>query len=225
MNKGAPKWSCQEFLYSIYLIKRQCEFYFMQQGIIENLITELTKLPGIGRKTAQRLAFFILAMSEEDAKGISKAINEVKEKARFCNECFNITEKEVCIICSSNSRDRSKLCVVEEPSNILVIERSKSFNGLYHVLLGALSPIDGFTPDRLKINELIKRIGRNEIKEIIIATNPNTKGEMTAQYIREMLKPFNVKVTRIAYGLPIGGDIEFADEVTLSKAIEGRREM
>jgi recombination protein RecR len=197
----------------------------MQQGIIENLITELTKLPGIGRKTAQRLAFFILAMSEEAAKGISKAINEVKEKARFCNECFNITETEVCSICSSSSRDRSKLCVVEEPSNILVIERSKSFNGIYHVLLGALSPIDGFTPDRLKVNELIKRVGRNEIKEIIIATNPNTKGEMTAQYIREMLKPFNVKVTRIAYGLPIGGDIEFADEVTLSKAIEGRREM
>ncbi len=197
----------------------------MQQGIIENLITELTKLPGIGRKTAQRLAFFILAMSEEAAKGISTAINEVKEKARFCNECFNITETEVCSICSSSSRDRSKLCVVEEPSNILVIERSKSFNGIYHVLLGALSPIDGFTPDRLKVNELIKRVGRNEIKEIIIATNPNTKGEMTAQYIREMLKPFNVKVTRIAYGLPIGGDIEFADEVTLSKAIEGRREM
>ena len=197
----------------------------MQQGIIENLITELTKLPGIGRKTAQRLAFFILAMSEEAAKGISKAINEVKEKARFCNECFNITETEVCSICSSSSRDRSKVCVVEEPSNILVIERSKSFNGIYHVLLGALSPIDGFTPDRLKINELIKRVGRNEIKEIIIATNPNTKGEMTAQYIREMLKPFNVKVTRIAYGLPIGGDIEFADEVTLSKALEGRREM
>jgi len=197
----------------------------MQQGIIENLITELTKLPGIGRKTAQRLAFFILAMSEEAAKGISKAINEVKEKARFCNECFNITETEVCSICSSSSRDRGKLCVVEEPSNILVIERSKSFNGIYHVLLGALSPIDGFTPDRLKVNELIKRVGRNEIKEIIIATNPNTKGEMTAQYIREMLKPFNVKVTRIAYGLPIGGDIEFADEVTLSKAIEGRREM
>jgi recombination protein RecR len=197
----------------------------MQQGIIENLITELTKLPGIGRKTAQRLAFFILAMSEEDAKGISKAINEVKEKARFCNECFNITETEVCSICSNSLRDRSKLCIVEEPSNILVIERSKGFNGLYHVLLGALSPIDGFTPDRLKINELIKRVGRNEIKEIIIATNPNTKGEMTAQYIREMLKPFNIKVTRIAYGLPIGGDIEFADEVTLSKAIEGRREM
>jgi recombination protein RecR len=197
----------------------------MEQGIIENLIAQLTKLPGIGRKTAQRLAFFILTMSEEDAKGISKAINEVKEKARFCTECFNITEKEKCRICSNNSRDRSKLCVVEEPSNIIVIERTKSFNGLYHVLLGALSPIDGLTPDRLKINELIERVKKNEIEEIIIATNPNTKGEMTAQYIREMLKPFNVKVTRIAYGLPIGGDIEFADEVTLSKALEGRREM
>jgi recombination protein RecR len=197
----------------------------MKQSIIENLITELTKLPGIGRKTAQRLAFFIVTMSEKDAKGISGAIDEVKDKARFCNECFNITESEVCSICSNSSRDRSKICVVEEPSNIFVIERSKSFDGLYHVLLGALSPIDGLTPDRLKINELIKRVGRNDIKEVIIATNPNTKGETTAQYIRELLKPFNIKVTRIAYGLPIGGDIEFADEVTLSKAIEGRREL
>jgi recombination protein RecR len=197
----------------------------MGQGIIENLISELTKLPGIGRKTAQRLAFFILTMSEEDAKGISKAIIEVKDKARFCKECFNITDQEICNICSNRLRDRSKLCVVEEPSNILIIEKSNSYSGLYHVLLGALSPIDGFTPDKLKINELIKRVGQNEIKEIILATNPNTKGEMTAQYIRELLKPFNIKVTRIAYGLPIGGDIEFADEVTISKALEGRREM
>lgn len=197
----------------------------MEQGIVENLITELTKLPGIGRKTAQRLAFFILAMPEEDAKGISRAIDEVKDKARFCRECFNITENEICNICSNTSRDKTKLCVVEEPSNIIVIERSKSFDGLYHVLLGALSPIDGFTPDRLKINELIDRVRKNSIQEIIIATNPNTKGEMTAQYIREMLRPFGVRVTRIAYGLPIGGDIEFADEVTLGKAIEGRREI
>lgn len=197
----------------------------MAQGIIENLITQLTKLPGIGRKTAQRLAFFILAMSEEDAKGISKAINEVKEKARFCSECFNITETEICSICSNSSRDRSKLCVVEEPSNILVIERTRNFNGLYHVLLGALSPIDGMTPEKLKINELIERVKKNEIKEVILATNPNTKGEITAQYIRELLKLFDIKVTRIAYGLPMGGEIEFADEVTLSKAIEGRREM
>jgi recombination protein RecR len=197
----------------------------MEKGIVENLITELTKLPGIGRKTAQRLAFFILTMSQEDAKGISRAINELKEKARFCRECFSITENDLCSICSNNSRDRSKLCVVEEPSNILVIERTGSFNGLYHVLLGALSPIDGLTPDKLKINELVERVKKDSIKEIIMATNPNTKGEMTAQYINEILKPFHVKVTRIAYGLPIGGDIEFADEVTLGKAIEGRREI
>ncbi|MEW6001811.1 MAG: recombination mediator RecR [Nitrospirota bacterium] len=197
----------------------------MAQGIVENLITELTKLPGIGMKTAQRLAFFILTMPEEEAKGISRAINEVREKARFCKECFNITEDEVCSICSDSSRDRAKLCVVEEPSNILVIERSRSFKGLYHVLLGALSPIDGITPEKLRIKELIERVKKDSIREVIIATNPNTKGEMTAQYISEQLKPVNIKVTRIAYGLPMGGDIEFADEVTLSKAIEGRREM
>ena len=196
----------------------------MGQGIIENLITELAKLPGIGRKTAQRLAFFILSMPDADARGISRAIDEVKEKARFCRECFNITEDEICSICNNASRDRNKLCVVEEPSNILVIERSKSYNGLYHVLLGALSPIDGLTPDRLKIGDLVQRVKRNSIEEIIIATNPNTKGEVTAQYIREILKPFQVTITRIAYGLPIGGDIEFADEVTLSKALDGRRE-
>jgi len=199
--------------------------YAMKQGIIENLITELSKLPGIGRKTAQRLAFFILTMTDEEAKGISKAIDEVKEKARFCRECFNITDEEVCNICSSSSRDRTKICVVEEPSNILVVERSKGFDGIYHVLLGSLSPIDGFTPDKLKINELLERVKKNSVQEVILATNPNTKGEMTAQYIRELLKPFSIRVTRIAYGLPMGGDIEFADEVTLSKALEGRREI
>lgn len=197
----------------------------MEKGIIEDLIIELMKLPGIGRKTAQRLAFYILSMSEEDAKGIAKAIVNVKEKARFCKECFNITDNEVCNICSSSTRDRKKICVVEEPSNIIVIERAGFYNGLYHVLLGALSPIDGITPEKLKINELLERVKNNSISEIIIATNPNTKGEMTAQYIRELLKLYPVKVTRIAYGLPIGGDIEFADEVTLRKAIEGRREM
>ena len=197
----------------------------MEQGIIENLINALTKLPGIGRKTAQRLAFFILSMPENDAKTIAQAINEVKEKARFCAVCFNITDNDVCNICSNTSRDAGKLCVVEEPSNILVIERSKGFDGLYHVLLGALSPIDGMTPDKLKIKELIDRVKNDSVKEVIIATNPNTRGEMTAQYIRETLRPFPVKVTRIAYGLPIGGDIEFADEVTLGKALEGRREI
>ncbi|HBR22169.1 MAG TPA: recombination protein RecR [Nitrospiraceae bacterium] len=197
----------------------------MAQGIIENLISELTKLPGIGRKTAQRLAFFILTMSEESAKDIAKAINDVKEKARFCSRCFNITETEVCSICRDESRDRTKICIVEEPSNILVVERAKTFNGLYHVLLGSISPIDGMTPDRLKIAELVERVRGDSVGEVILATNPNTKGEMTAQYIKDALKPFTVKVTRIAYGLPIGSDIEFADEVTLSKALEGRREM
>jgi len=197
----------------------------MNQGIIDNLVVQLTKLPGIGRKTAQRLAFFILSMPEEDARGISSAINDVRDKARFCSECFNIADGEVCQICRSTTRDRSKLCVVEEPSNVLVIERSNGFHGLYHVLLGALSPIDGFTPDKLKLHELVERVRKNSVEEIIVATNPNTKGEMTAQYIRELLKPYPVKVTRIAYGLPMGGDIEFADEVTLGKALEGRREM
>jgi len=197
----------------------------MAQGIIENLINELTKLPGIGRKTAQRLAFFILTMSEESARGIANAISDVKEKARFCSRCFNITDSDVCSICNDESRDKTKICIVEEPSNILVVERSKTFNGLYHVLLGSLSPLDGITPDRLKIAELVERVKGDSIAEVILATNPNTKGEMTAQYIKDALKPFDVKVTRIAYGLPIGSDIEFADEVTLSKALEGRREM
>jgi len=194
-------------------------------GIIENLINELTRLPGIGRKTAQRLAFFILSMPEREAVSIAKAIEEVKEKARFCSRCFNITEKEVCDICSDESRDRGKICVVEEPSNILVIERVKSFHCLYHVLLGALSPIDGITPERLKIRELLERVKNDSVGEVIIATNPNTKGEITAQYIKEVLAPLQVKVTRIAYGLPMGSDLEFADEVTLGKALEGRREI
>lgn len=197
----------------------------MAQGIIENLINELTKLPGIGRKTAQRLAFFMLAMPEYSAKDIAKAIIDVKEKARFCRRCFNITDTELCEICRDQSRDKTKICVVEEPSNILIIEKSKTFNGLYHVLLGAISPIDGITPDKLKIAELIEHIKNDGVAEVILATNPNTKGEITAQYIKEILKPFQISVTRIAYGLPIGSDIEFADEVTLSKALEGRREM
>lgn len=197
----------------------------MARGIIENLINELTRLPGIGRKTAQRLAFFILAMPDNEAKGIAKAINDVKERASFCVRCFNITESEICEICRDEQRDGTKICVVEEPSNILVIERSKAFHGVYHVLLGAISPIDGVTPEKLKIEELVKRVHSNNISEVIIATNPNTKGEITAQFIREHLKPFSVKVSRIAYGLPMGGDIEFADEVTLSKALDGRRQM
>jgi recombination protein RecR len=197
----------------------------MTQGIIENLITNLSKLPGIGRKTAQRLAFFILAMPDEEAKEIAKAINDVKEKARFCSLCFNITDSDLCDICKDERRDRRKICVVEEPSNILVIERSGYFDGLYHVLMGSISPLDGITPEKLKIEELCNRVRADNVEEVIIATNPNTKGEMTAQYIRNRLRDLHVRVTRIAYGLPMGSDIEFADEVTLSKALEGRREI
>ena len=197
----------------------------MSGNVVENLIEELTRLPGIGRKSAQRLAFFIMGMPENDALSMAQAIITLKQKARFCRQCFNITEDEICNICSNTSRDRSKICVVEEPSNLIVIENTKSFSGLYHVLLGALSPIDGITPDRLKIEELIKRVKAGGVEEVIIATNPNTKGETTAQYISQELKPLGVKISRIAYGLPIGGDIEFADEVTLSKALQGRNEM
>ncbi|HCC68599.1 MAG TPA: recombination protein RecR [Nitrospiraceae bacterium] len=197
----------------------------MNNGIIENLITALTKLPGIGRKTAQRLTFFILAMPEDEAKSIAKAIIEIKEKARFCVSCFNITEDERCSICKDPSRDLSRICVVEEPSNLIVIEKTNKYNGLYHVLLGALSPLDGVTPERLKINELVEKVKNGGIVEVVLATNPDTKGEITAKYLSQLLKPLGAKVTRIACGLPIGGDIEFADEVTLSRAFEGRREI
>lgn len=197
----------------------------MTQGIIENLITQLAKLPGVGRKSAQRMAFFLLTMPAEEAKGIARAITEVKDRAMFCSTCFTITDTDPCAICSDPSRDRKRICVVEEPSNVLAVERTKSFNGTYHVLLGALSPLDGITPDRLKITELLGRLQSDGVEEIILATNPNTKGEMTARYITEAVRSLAVRVTRIAYGLPIGSDIEFADEVTLAKALEGRREM
>ncbi|KKK58605.1 hypothetical protein LCGC14_3042740 [marine sediment metagenome] len=197
----------------------------MALGIIENLTDQLMRLPGIGRKTAQRLAFFILAMPANEAKAISEAIDNVKDNARFCSQCFNISDSELCSICSDPSRDASKICVVEEPSNIMVFERSGAFRGHYHVLLGALSPIDGITPEKLKVGELVARVKKGGIEEVILATNPNTKGEMTAQYVRETLEPLEVSISRIAYGLPMGGDIEFADEVTLMKSLEGRRKL
>jgi recombination protein RecR len=197
----------------------------MSTDIVENLITELMKLPGIGRKTAQRLSFFIMGMDEEEALSMADAIVKIKQKARFCSQCFSITEDEVCHLCNNPARDKTKICVVEEPSNLVVIEKTGTFNGLYHVLLGALSPIDGITPEKLKITELVERVKQGGISEVIIATNPNTKGETTAQYITQQLKPLGVTVSRIAYGLPIGGDIEFADEVTLAKSLEGRKEL
>lgn len=195
------------------------------KDLIGNLAEELTRLPGIGRKTAQRLAYFILAMPEEEARSIARAIVDVKEKARFCPVCFNVTGEELCSICNDGAREQERLCVVEEPSNIAVIERTGLYRGRYHVLLGSLSPMDGVTPERLKLRELKERVENSAVQEVIVATNPNTRGEMTARYIKEMLAPYRVKVTRIAYGLPMGGDIEYADEVTLGKALEGRREL
>ena len=197
----------------------------MRNGVVENLISELTRLPGIGRKTAQRLSFFIMGMPEKEAVSMANAIIAIKEKARLCSQCFNITEDEVCHICRNPHRDRGKICVVEEASDLIVIEGTGTYRGLYHVLLGALSPIDGITPEKLKINELNERVRKGDLSEVIIATNPNTKGETTAQHISQMLKSSGIMVTRIAYGLPIGGEIGFADEVTLSKALEGRREL
>lgn len=197
----------------------------MSEGIIENLLENLSKLPGIGRKTAQRLSFFLLAMPDAEARAIGQAIIDIKDKARFCSECFNITDTEFCPICSDPRRNPKEICVVEEPSNIIVLERSGSFKGRYHVLLGSLSPIDGVTPEKLKIAELVERVKRVGATEVILATNPNTKGEMTARFINETLEPLGVNITRIAYGLPMGGDIEFADEVTLRKSLEGRRKL
>jgi recombination protein RecR len=197
----------------------------MSSGIVESLINELMKLPGIGRKTAQRLSFFIMGMPHDEALSMARAIVELKEKARLCKRCFNITDEEICSICKDTARNQSRICVVEEPSNLIVIEKTKIYRGLYHVLLGSLSPIDGITPEKLKIKELLERVKTGDFEEVILATNPNTRGETTAQYICQLLKPLNTRITRIAYGLPIGGDIEYADEVTLSKALEGRKEL
>lgn len=189
---------------------------------LENLIENLCKLPGIGRKTAQRLAFYIMSMDKVEALKIAEAIVNLKDKAKYCSVCFNITENEKCNICSNLERQHSLVCVVEEPSNIVLIERT-GYKGVYHVLGGTISPQDGFTTDRLKIKELENRISGGQIQEVIIATSPNTKGELTAQWIADILKKYNIRISRIAYGLPIGIDIEFADEVTLSKALEGRK--
>lgn len=189
---------------------------------LEKLIDNLCKLPGIGRKTAQRLAFYIMSMNNNEAIEIAQAIIDLKERAKYCPICFNITENEKCEICDNSDRDHSTICVIEEPSNIVLFERT-GYKGVYHVIGGTISPVDGITPDKLKIKELEDRINKAEIKEIVIATSPNTKGELTAQWIAEILKKYNIKITRIAYGLPIGIDIEFADEVTLSKALEGRK--
>ncbi len=192
---------------------------------VERLITELSKLPSIGPRSAQRIAFHIIRGRREDALGLAEALREVKERIKPCRRCFNLTEAEECEICRDARRDRSAICVVEDPYDIGPIERTGEYRGLYHVLGGALSPLDGIEPEDLRVAELLARIEREEIRELVIATNPNTTGEATAMFIAKEVKDLPVRVTALASGLPVGGDLEYADEVTLGRAFAGRREI
>jgi len=191
---------------------------------VENLVTQLTKLPGIGRRTAQRLAFHILSTQAEDALALSRAIDEVKARVRFCRECGNLTEDELCDVCADARRDRSVICVVEQPVDVVSVERTGEYQGLYHVLGGALSPLDGVEPSDLRIDGLLARVAANGVSEVVLATNPTMTGEATAAYLADKLRD-TVRVTRLASGLPVGGDLEYADEVTLGRALSGRRAM
>jgi recombination protein RecR len=191
---------------------------------VENLVAQLTRLPGIGQRTAQRLAFHILQRGSDEALALSSAIVEVKERVRFCNECGNLTEEETCAICQDPRRDRTTICVVEQPVDVVSLERTNEYRGLYHVLGGALSPIDGVEPADLRIDELVSRVERNGVQEVVLATNPTMTGEATAAFLASRLRD-RVRVTRLASGLPVGGDLEYADEVTLGRALSGRREM
>lgn len=194
-------------------------------GPITRLIEEFSKLPGVGRKTAQRLAFHVINMNTNDVEALSKAIIDAKREIRYCSVCCNITDTDPCSMCSNKNRDSSVICVVEDPRDVAAMERTREFKGKYHVLNGVISPMDGIGPDMLKIKELIIRLGSEDVKELIMATNPTIEGEATAMYIARLVKPMGIKVTRIAHGLPVGGDLEYADEVTISKALEGRREI
>jgi recombination protein RecR len=191
---------------------------------LEHLIHELTKLPSVGRKTAQRLAFHLLNGPAEDADALARAITELREKIRTCKDCFNLAEDELCPICSDPKRDRALLCVVEAPINLLSLEKTGSYRGLYHVLGGALSPLKDIGPDELRFTELTERVRDGGFREVILATNPNVEGEATAVYLARLLKPLRLPVTRLAQGLPAGGDLEFTDALTLQRALEGRRE-
>ena len=192
---------------------------------LENLVDKFASLPGIGRKSAQRLAFHILSLPETEAKSFADAITAAKYSVHCCSVCQNLTEDEICSICSSSARDHGTICVVSEPRDVLSIERGREYNGGYHVLHGVLSPMSHVGPDDIRIKELLVRIAENDIEEVIMATNPDTEGEATAMYISRLLKPFNVKVTRLAYGIPVGSNLEFADDATLNRAIEGRTEI
>ncbi|PTM56953.1 recombination mediator RecR [Desmospora activa] len=192
---------------------------------ISKLIEGFMRLPGIGPKTAQRLAFHVLVMEEEDVLDLAKALARAKRDLRQCRICSNITDQDVCNVCADKNRDRSVICVVQDPRDVIAMERTKEYNGLYHVLNGAISPIEGIGPDELSIPQLLKRLEDETVAELILATNPNIEGEATAMYLQRLVKPVGLKVTRIAHGLPVGGDLEYADEVTLTKALEGRREL
>ncbi len=196
----------------------------MLSPAVENLVTQLTKLPGIGRRTAQRLAFHILSAPPEDALELSRSIEEVKARVRFCRECGNLTEAELCDVCADARRDRSVICVVEQPVDVVSVERTGEYRGLYHVLGGALSPLDGIEPSDLRIDGLLTRVAANGVIEVVLATNPTMTGEATAAYLADRLRD-TVRVTRLASGLPVGGDLEYADEVTLGRALSGRRAM
>ena len=194
-------------------------------GIITRLVKEFRRLPGIGPKSAQRLAFHILNLSKEDAGELAQAILDAKQKIGFCSVCCNITEADPCHLCADPRRDRSMICVVEKPGDAALIEKGGSYRGSYHILHGAISPLDGVGPDEVRIKELLARLVDDSVKELIVATNPNTNGEATAMYIREVARPHGVKISRIAQGVPVGSDLEFADNSTLTHALEGRREM
>jgi len=192
---------------------------------LTRLIEQLQRLPGVGKKSAQRLAFHILRNPREDAERLCGAVRDVKDRVTYCSACNNITEVDPCEICTGEERDRRLICVVEEPQNVMAVEKTRDFKGLYHVLMGAISPLQGIGPDDLRIKGLLERVGHGGIDEVILATNPNVEGEATAIYLARLLKPLGVRVTRIAMGVPVGSDLEYTDEVTMHKAMEGRREV
>lgn len=194
-------------------------------GPVEALIEEFRKLPGIGSKSAQRLAFFLIRSPKPEAEKLAHAILHLKESIRYCSLCNNITDADPCRYCADPSRDRSIICVLEEPHNLIAIEKTREYHGMYHVLLGVISPLQGVGPEQLRIPGLIERLQSGEVKEVIIATNPNIEGEATALYLSHLIKPLHIKVTRIATGVPVGGDLEYADQVTVSRALEGRRDI
>ena len=197
----------------------------LHEGPVQALIDELGRLPGVGPKSAQRIAFYLLKVAPEDANRLAKSITEAKARITWCRRCFNMAEGELCTFCRDDRRDPSLLCVVQEAPDIVAVERTHEFHGRYHVLQGAISPIEGIGPEQLRVKELVRRVGEEGVHEVILAMNPNIEGETTAMYVARVLKPLGVRITRIASGLPVGGDLEYADEVTLGRAFEGRREV